>query len=94
MTPGTVGNDKVFGIIEDKSNDLRETHHKMSLANAAMRVLLQGVLDRYHILGCSPKLSHTVDLVAIGYGAHLSSLRSVSFHFTSLLSIQQVLSTQ
>jgi len=40
------------------------------------------VLD---ILGCSPKLSHTFSLVAIGYGAYLSSLRSVSFRFSSLL---------
>jgi len=40
------------------------------------------VLD---ILGCSPKLSHTLSLVAMGYGAHLSYLRSVSFRFSSLL---------
>ena len=35
------------------------------------------------IRGCSPRLSHTVDLAAIGYGARLSSLRSVSFRFLS-----------
>ena len=47
------------------------------------------VLD---ILGGSPKLSHTVYLVAIGYEAHLSSLRSVSFRFACLNFTQQVLS--
>jgi len=46
------------------------------------------------IRGCSPKPSHTVDLAAIGYGVHLSSLRSVLFRFSSLLSTQQVLSRQ
>ena len=46
------------------------------------------------IRGCSPKPSHTVDLAAIGYGVHLSSLGSVLFRFSSPLSTQQVLSRQ
>jgi len=47
-----------------------------SLVTEPLRVYM---LD---ILGCSPKFSHTFNLVAIGYGAHLSSLPSV-FGFTS-----------
>ena len=33
------------------------------------------------IMGCSLKLSHKVDLAVIGYGARLSSLRSLLFRF-------------